>query len=466
VVEKPVEAPSILGRRRAGVLCHVTSLPGTGTSGTLGDDALRFLDFVADAGLSIWQMLPLNPPDRFGSPYHSGSLFALDEALIDPALGLKDPALQRRHALRDSAAYEKFVRASAYWLDDYCRFSVLRARFGPDWSQWPTALRLRDARALSELDAMSRAALDQVRHGQFAIHAGIFHLRDEARARGVLLFGDLPLYPAYDSADVWAHQEIFLLDAHQRPSVVAGVPPDYFSATGQLWGNPVYAWDVLARRGFDWWVERIRSQVALFDIVRVDHFRGLQAYWAVPPEAKNASAGAWREGSGAELLNALRNRLSPLTLVAEDLGVITPDVDALRDSFGLPGMRVLQFAFSGDAHNPHLPANFRPNTVAYTGTHDNDTTLGWYQGLEPTVRDAVDRLAGGAVPWSLIEVLCRSGANTTIVPLQDLLGLDGRHRMNTPGFAEGNWRWRFDWAQIPPELAPRIRSLLRSTGRV
>jgi 4-alpha-glucanotransferase len=453
---------NVLATRRAGVLCHITSLP----AGTLGGDALRFLDFIAEAGLSVWQMLPLNPPDQYGSPYHSGSLFALHAALIDPTLGLNGPEALREYASLHSDAYDEFVCASAYWLDDYCRFSVLRARFGSYWSQWSNALRLRDHDALSAFDAVSGAALDEVRHGQFAIHAGMSALRKEARARGVLLFGDLPLYPAYDSADVWAHQELFLLDAHQRPSLVAGVPPDYFSATGQLWGNPIYAWDVLARSGYEWWVERLRSQLALFDIVRIDHFRGLQAYWAVPPKAVDARAGAWQEGPGAALLGVLRDRVNSLALVAEDLGVITPDVDALRDAFGLPGIRVLQFAFSGDAQNPHLPANYRPNTVAYTGTHDNDTTLGWYKSLEPSVCDVVDRLAGAAMPWSLVELLCRSAANTTIVPMQDLLGLDGRHRMNTPGFAAGNWAWRFDWAQIPADLASRIRSLLRSTARV
>lgn len=457
-----LDARNVLATRRAGVLCHITSLP----RGTLGDDALRFLDFVAEAGLSIWQMLPLNPPDQYGSPYHSGSLFALHAALIDPALGLNGPEALRQYAASHSDAYDTFIRASAYWLDDYCRFCVLSARYGSDWSQWPIALRLRDGDALSEFDAASRASLDEVRHGQFAINAGMLALRKAAEARGVLLFGDLPLYPAYDSADVWAHQELFLLDAHGRPSVVAGVPPDYFSATGQLWGNPIYAWDVLARSGYGWWVERLRSQLALFDIVRIDHFRGLQAYWAVPPTAVDASAGAWQDGPGAALLGVLRDRVNSLALVAEDLGVITPDVDALRDAFGLPGIRVLQFAFSGDAQNPHLPANYGPNTVAYTGTHDNDTSLGWYESLAPSVRDEVDRLAGPAMPWSLVELLCRSAANTAIVPLQDLLGLDGRHRMNTPGFAAGNWTWRFDWTQVPAELGSRIRSLLRSTARV
>ncbi|HEY6597812.1 MAG TPA: 4-alpha-glucanotransferase, partial [Pseudomonadales bacterium] len=290
-------------------------------------------------------------------------------------------------------------------------------------------------------------------------------LRREAAARGVLLFGDLPLYPAYESADVWAHPEIFLLDEAQRPRLVAGVPPDYFSATGQLWGNPIYAWDALAASHFAWWIERLESQLELFDLVRIDHFRGLQAYWGIPANADSARAGAWYAAPGAELLRALRQRFEPLAVVAEDLGVITPEVDALREAFGLPGMRVLQFAFSGDPDNPHLPANYRANTVAYTGTHDNDTTLGWYRSLEPAVASAVDRFAVGAMPWALIEVLCRSAANTVIVPMQDLLGLDGRHRMNTPGVASGNWRWRFEWPQVDAELAPRVRTLLRATGR-
>jgi 4-alpha-glucanotransferase len=462
---RTIDPVPLLGRRRAGVLCHITSLPGEARTGTLGDDALRFLDFMAHAGLSIWQMLPLNPPDRYGSPYHSASLFALHGSLLDPALNLDDPTELSRYAHARSDAFEKFFVAAAPWLDDFCRYSVARRQFGPDWTLWPEPLRRRDGDALARLDATWRREIELIRCGQFAVVHGLARLRREAAARGVLLLGDMPLYPAFDSADVWSHQDLFLLDDAQRPQWVAGVPPDYFSTTGQLWGNPIYAWDRLEQTGFAWWIERLRAQLALFDVVRIDHFRGLQAYWAVPPDAASAAAGAWYPAPGKALLEVLRQRFEPLALVAEDLGVITPEVDELRDAFDLPGMRVLQFAFSGDAHNPHLPSNYRANTVAYTGTHDNDTTLGWYQSLEPGVRSTVDRLAEGAMPWSLIEVLCRSAANTAIVPMQDLLGLDGRHRMNTPGVPDGNWHWRFDWSQVEPELAPRIRSLLSSTGR-
>jgi 4-alpha-glucanotransferase len=457
--------PSSLERRRGGVLCHITSLPGSGSTGTLGSDALRFLDFMQRAGLSIWQMLPLNPPDLHRSPYHSASLFALDETLLDPALHLDEPSQLSRYARTHADAFDRFISESAYWLDDYCRFCVCRDRLGADWSTWPVSLRRRDPHALAALDTHSAGQIERLRWAQFATHHALVALRREAAARGVLLFGDLPLYPAYEGADVWAHPDIFLLDETQRPRLVAGVPPDYFSVTGQLWGNPIYAWDALAASGFAWWIERLEAQLELFDLVRIDHFRGLQAYWGVPADADSAGSGAWYEAPGAKLLSALQRRFEPLAVVAEDLGVITPEVDALREAFGLPGMRVLQFAFSGDPNNPHLPANYRANTVAYTGTHDNDTTLGWYRSLEPAVASAVGRLAVGAMPWALIEVLCRSTANTVIVPMQDLLGLDGRHRMNTPGVASGNWRWRFEWPQVDAELAPRIRTLLRATGR-
>jgi 4-alpha-glucanotransferase len=266
---------------------------------------------------------------------------------------------------------------------------------------------------------------------------------------------------------VWSHQDAFLLDAHQRPSCVAGVPPDYFSETGQLWGNPVYDWDRLAATGFTWWIERVKAQLRCFDIVRIDHFRGLEAFWAVPPDATTAAPGAWRSAPGHALLSALRRQFDPLPVVAEDLGIITPQVDALRESFGLPGMRVAQFAFSGDPDNPHLPRNYVANNVAYTGTHDNDTTLGWYSSLDDTTREEVDRVTGvvAGMPWALIDVVFQSVANLAVVPLQDFLSLDGSHRMNTPGQADGNWSWRFSRPQLTPQLADRIRGTLVRCAR-
>jgi 4-alpha-glucanotransferase len=457
-----------LSIRRAGALCHITSLPGPAPTGTLGRNALEFLEFMQQAGLTIWQMLPLNPPDHFGSPYHSASLFALHSALIDPALGLTSAATLRQYASTHSDAFERFQYEQAYWLGDYGRFIIASTQHGSEWTSWPEPLRIRDDDALKQFDREHRIELESICFAQFAIDRGFANLRSDAASRGVLLFGDMPLYPAFASADVWAHQDLFLLDGNQRPRYVAGVPPDYFSATGQLWGNPVYDWERLRHTGFAWWIERMKSQLRLFDVVRIDHFRGLEAFWAVPPDAESAIAGAWQRAPGHALLEAFREHFDPLPVVAEDLGVITKDVEALRDDFALPGMRVAQFAFSGDPHNPHLPTNYVPNTVAYTGTHDNDTTLGWYRSLDDSTRADVDRLTRTReeMPWALIDTVLGSIANLAVVPMQDFFGLDGRHRMNTPGQTAGNWHWGFERDQLTPHLADRIRSHLAASGRV
>ena len=456
----------LLERRRAGVLCHLTSLPGPFRHGTVGSDALQFLDWLAECGFSIWQVLPLNPPDRFGSPYSSVSLFAIDATLRDPALELDNVGALRAYARRRGDAFEHFQTTAAGWLADYCRYCIARREYGADWTAWPAPLRQRDRDALERFDARHTRAIEQAQLAQFVVHDGFCGLKSAAAERGIALFGDMPLYPALASADVWSQQRFFELGRDGRPALVAGVPPDYFSATGQLWGNPIYAWDALEHSGFRWWIARLTGQLELFDLVRIDHFRGLQAYWAVPAEATSATAGRWYPAPGHALLAALANHFDPLPIAAEDLGVITPEVDALRESFGLPGMRVLQFAFSGDPDNPHLPANYSPNTIAYTGTHDNDTTLGWYRSLPAAVQRTVSDFAGGALPWALLEVLWRCAANLAIVPMQDLLELDSQHRMNTPGRAEGNWRWRFDWSQLDARLSARIRSRLTEYGRV
>ena len=455
-----------LSRRCAGVLCHIASLPGP--AGTLGSGAHAFLDFIGRAGLSVWQMLPLNPPDRHGSPYHSASLFALHTAFLDPRLGLNTDERLAAYTAYQADAYEKFTAEQAYWLNDYCQYEVASHKHGTDWSAWPAALRNRDGEALEAFDRAHHAELDRLRHAQFAIAHGFAALRREAASRGVQLFGDMPLYPAFDSADVWAHQELFQLNDQHQPRLVAGVPPDYFSSTGQLWGNPVYDWDAMVESGFVWWIERMKSQLRLFDVVRIDHFRGLDAYWAIPPGAPSAAAGSWQPAPGRALLGKFRECFDALPVVAEDLGDITPQVNALRDEFGLPGMRVAQFAFSGDPTNPHRPVNYVRNTVAYTGTHDNDTTLGWYQRLDAATRGEVDLLAGTdqPMPWALIELVFRSSANMAIVPMQDFCGLGSAHRMNTPGIADGNWAWRLDGNRLTRDLAARIRGLLTETGRV
>jgi 4-alpha-glucanotransferase len=454
--------------RRGGVLCHITSLPGPGPTGTLGASAIEFLDFMARAGLSVWQMLPLNPPDSHGSPYHSASLFALHTALLDPSLGLARKSGLKSYAPARSDAFDQFAAEQSHWLADFCRYSVAARLYGADWSRWPQPLRTRDEDALARFDREHREELEQLCFDQFAVDRSFATLRAAAAARGIALFGDMPLYPAFDSADVWAHQDLFLLDEAQRPRSVAGVPPDYFAENGQLWGNPIYDWGRMAQTAFAWWTERLAAQLRLFDIVRIDHFRGLEAYWAVPRDASSAKAGSWQPGPGRALLRAFAQRFDPLPVVAEDLGVITSQVNALRDEFDLPGMRVAQFAFSGDPDNPHLPDNFVANTVAYTGTHDNDTTLGWYKSLDARTRLEVDRLAnnGEPMPWALIDVVLRSVANLAIVPMQDFLGLDGRHRMNTPGEAHGNWTWRFERDALSADLAARIRTMLVASDRI
>ncbi|HHQ42406.1 MAG TPA: 4-alpha-glucanotransferase, partial [Chromatiales bacterium] len=306
-------------------------------------------------------------------------------------------------------------------------------------------------------------------HVQFVFERQWQALRAAAHARGILLFGDLPLFVALDSADVWAHRALFALDAEGRPTRVAGVPPDYFSETGQLWGNPLYEWEAHERERFRWWVERLRTQLARFDLVRIDHFRGLEACWEIPAGARTAMEGRWVPAPGMRLLERLRRAFGGLPLVAEDLGVITPAVEALRERFGLPGMRVLQFAFGGDAANPHLPHNHVPHAVVYTGTHDNDTTVGWHAALEPGARAHLEAYLGGAageMPWPLLRMALASVARLAVIPMQDALGLGSEARMNRPGRTEGNWRWRFQWDQVPSDLAARLRGLLGLYGRL
>jgi 4-alpha-glucanotransferase len=432
------------------MLCHLSSIP-VGTTA-------RFVDFLADAGLSIWQVLPLHPPDSHRSPYNSRSLFALDPRLVEQIeIEAPDGALD----------YESFRMANAHWLEPFALFECAREQFGPSWRNWPLDVRRRRTHALARLRGRGDQ-LETVYHSQFKAFRALINLRAYANARGVLLFGDMPLYPAVDSADAWSHPELLSFNADFELYEQAGVPPDYFSESGQLWGNPVWNWQRLQDSEFNWWRRRAAHLLSLFDVVRLDHFRGLSAFWVVPGNAKDAQTGVWREAPGDALLSALHSDFGSLPLVAEDLGIIDAPVLELRDQFGLPGMRVLQFAFNGDPDNPHLPANFSENSVAYTGTHDNDTSLGWYLSLDAASRQLVDEeLADGPTPsWRLIETAFQSRANSAIVPLQDFLDLDGQHRMNTPGTREGNWSWGFDWASVPGDLAARIRNLNERCGRL
>ncbi|MET0397264.1 MAG: 4-alpha-glucanotransferase [Longimicrobiaceae bacterium] len=489
--------------RCSGVLLHPTSLPGRGI-GDLGEPARRFVDWLADAGQTVWQILPLGPVDAAGSPYNGLSAMAGNALLASPEVlvadGLLKPeqvggeelpadrvdfpgvfawkeALLRRAwmAFRAGAAlelrgeFDAFRARAAGWLEDYALFRALRdENRGAPWSEWEPGVRLREPEALARARHRLDGAVEMHEFRQWIFQRQWSALREYARDRGVRVVGDLPIFVAYDSADVWSHPGLFELDAGGRATGVSGVPPDYFSATGQRWGNPLYRWDVMRADGFRWWTARFRRVLELVDVVRVDHFRGFQSYWRIAAAADSAVDGEWRPGPGGELFAAVRRELGELPLVAEDLGDITPEVEALRDGLGLPGMRVLQFAFGGDdPRNPHLPANYPAGAVAYTGTHDNDTSLGWHRGAGEAERARLGALlAPGEEPgWGMIRLVMESRAKIAVVPLQDVLGLGSEGRMNTPGTGAGNWAWRFREGALTPELARRLRELARGAGR-
>ncbi|MGQ0658212.1 MAG: 4-alpha-glucanotransferase [Chromatiales bacterium] len=484
---------SVFRRRRAGILLHPTSLPHAPAEGALGRHAYHFIDFLRDAGQTVWQMLPLNPPHVERSPYRALSACGADPLLVSLELAsqwgwLSRPPPEafaapsaRAHWLdelasgfaarardEDLARYEQFCRAQADWLDGHVLFAVLRADQGRPWTQWPAPLREREPQAMDRERRRLAVSIHREQVVQFAFRRQWEALRHYAGANGVLLFGDLPIFVAHDSADVWAHREYFRLDSGGEPLVVAGCPPDYYSATGQRWGNPLYDWDQMAADGFAWWKRRMQTQLALFDLVRIDHFRGFEACWEIPVSAQTAAQGRWVKVPGRQLFDALTESLGPLPVVAEDLGIITSEVIALRERYGFPGMRVLQFAFDGNPHNPHLPHEHEANSLVYTGTHDNDTTLAWFESLPAPVRRHVMDYVGGdpaAMPWALNRLALASVSRLCILPLQDVLALGNGHRMNTPGTAEGNWRWRFDWSQLTSVIAGRLKDLTGLYGR-
>jgi 4-alpha-glucanotransferase len=464
-------------RRRAGVLLHVTSLPGgepsTGcTSGVLGDEAYRFVDFLAAAGCSVWQVLPLAPTHaEDGSPYNALSAMAGNPALISrehqATQHLETPAGLGE---QQQSAFASWCAAHTGWLEPYVEFAILRELHGhTPWPTWAPALRDRDPQSVAEALAPLADRMQTVRFEQWVFAVQWARLREYAASRGVLLFGDLPIFVSLDSADVWASRELFRLDAEGVPITVSGCPPDYFAVDGQRWNNPHYDWEEMAADGFGWWRQRIARQRELFDLVRIDHFRGFEAAWHVPVGAATAREGWWVPGPGAEVLSVLRDAAGPGTLVAEDLGVITPEVEELRVRFGLPGMKILQFAFDGSPDNPYLPGRHGERSVVYTGTHDNDTTAGWWQLLDQQTRDLVrSSLADPdeAMPWALIRLALESTARLAVIPAQDLLGLGSEHRMNTPGTDVGNWAWRAPADAFDDGLAARVRALVSAAGRI
>lgn len=475
---------SPLDVRRAGVLLHPTSLPG----GDLGADAYRFVDFLAETGVTVWQMLPIGPTHADGSPYHALSAHAGNPRLVSLAplvewgwLGTAADG-DRRERLREAyegfrqrggadaqAQYEAFQRDARNWLEDYALFAALHDQHeGRAWWEWEPALRDRRRAALKAARARLADEIELVRFEQFLFARQWEQLRAYARGRGVLFFGDMPIFVAHDSAEVWTHREYFQLDETGQPLVVSGVPPDYFSATGQRWGNPLYRWDRLGEDGFSWWAERLGSELKRFDLVRVDHFRGFEACWEIPAGEATAAHGRWVKVPGQALFDALRERFGRLPLVAEDLGLITPEVHALRRRYGIPGMYVLQFAFDGTADNPYLPHHHEPDAVVYTGTHDNDTTRAWFESLPAPAQWRVMDYLGfptESMPLPLMRAALASVARLAVLPMQDVLGLGRGHRLNTPGTQTGNWQWRFAWQQLTDEHRQWLRRAVELYGR-
>jgi 4-alpha-glucanotransferase len=425
----------------------------------LGRGGRAFIDWLAQAGFTVWQILPVGPVGADRSPYWVRSDCAGSPDFIDQA-ELPDPAA------RPDA---DFLAAAAPWLKDYALFEALTRRHGgaPFWS-WPAPLRDRQPAALAAAARELTAEVARIEHEQYAFHVQWNALRAYAQSRGVRLFGDLPFYVGPSSVETWAHRELFQLTPTGEPAAVGGVPPDYFSVTGQLWGNPVYDWQALKHSGFAWWLARVRAQLARLDLLRIDHFRALAAYWAIPAGAPDARGGSWHSTPGGELLRALLDEFSDLPLVAEDLGVITDDVLALKHGFALPGMRVLQFGFDGEPGNAHAPYLHERDCVVYTGTHDNDTTLGWYRSLDPQSAERVNfylNVQPADMPEALIRTALGSVARLAVLPVADLLGLDSRARLNTPGTATGNWIWRLPANALTAELAARYLHLNRTFGR-
>ncbi len=496
-------------QRSSGILLHVSSLPSYGGIGDLGPAAHEFLSFLARAKQHIWQVLPLCPTGYGNSPYAGSSAFAGNPYLIsleyladwgwidgariaglagrsgavnfDEVEARKLPLLHEAAgnfldhgldspALADQwADFEAFCRDEAAWLNDYALYAVLRREFKTGaWTEWPEPLRRRDPQALAKAEADYVRAVAVERVLQFAFSQQWDLLQKAAASSAIRILGDVAIFVNMDSADVWVHPGIFELDVDLKPIRIAGVPPDYFSPTGQRWGNPLYRWDVLAARDFDWWIDRIRRSVELYDIVRLDHFRGFEAYWAIPADEETAINGEWIKAPGLELFRALEAALGPLPLVAEDLGLITPEVVALRQELGMPGMKVLQFGFSSKGAHMHLPQQFTAETVAYTGTHDNDTTQGWWNSASKTERAAVEALVGPVADrpvWPLIRAAEASVAEMAIVPVQDLLELGSEARMNTPAVPAGNWSWRAPENCWTDELSARLAPLAEVTDR-
>ncbi len=498
------EAKATASPRGSGLLLHPTSLPGPFGIGDLGPAAYTWVDTLVRAGQKWWQVLPLGPTGYGDSPYQCFSAFAGNPYLVSPESLVQDgliaaadlanlhfpedrvdfgPVIQFKVWLLQRAwerfkagaaaalkpQFEAFCDEAGSWLNDFALFMAIKdSRGGASWLGWESALVLREPAALAKVSRELADGVRQHQFRQFLFFKAWRALKAHANTQGVRLIGDIPIFVSSDSSDVWAHPEIFQLDAQRRPVAIAGVPPDYFSKTGQLWGNPLYDWDALKANGYDWWVERLQASFQQVDLVRLDHFRGFEAYWRIAAGMPTAEVGAWTPGPGADFLTNLREILGGLPLIAEDLGVITPGVEALRDGFGLPGMKILQFAFGGATEDRFLPHTYQHNCVVYTGTHDNDTTRGWYEAAAEAERDLFRRYTardGSDVAWDLIRLAWASVADLAIAPLQDVLSLGTEARMNLPGRSAGNWAWRFRAGAVTPPLVARLADMTELYAR-
>ena len=496
--------------RASGILLHPTSLPGKYGIGEFNDQVYRFIELLAATGQKIWQVLPLGPTGYGDSPYQCFSAFAgnpllisLDHLVHSKALEAKDLAdapefddaqvsygdvidykydiLHKSYIYfmqyappTEHEAFEVFCEESKSWLDDFALFMAIKAAHrGEAWNTWADDIARRTPRALASWRSRLSTQIQEQQYFQYQFFKQWKSVKAYANEKGIQIVGDIPIFVAFDSADAWANKELFFFDDRGNPTVIAGVPPDYFSPTGQRWGNPLYRWDVMAKRGYVWWIERVRASCRLFDYIRIDHFRGFESYWEVPASEQTAEKGKWVKGPGKALFDALKAALGDLPIIAEDLGVITPEVEELRDSLGFPGMRILQFAFVADTASNFLPHNYIHNTVAYIGSHDNDTAVGWYTKLDAKTRQEVLDYIGvdealverTGIHWTLIRLLLSSVANTSIITLQDILGLGDEARMNYPGRADGNWSWRFKFEDISPEMKQKLTRLTKTYGR-
>lgn len=486
--------------RKSGILLHPTSLYGKEGIGTLGDSLYEFINFLSKSKQKLWQIFPLGPTGYGDSPYQCFSAFAGNPYLIDletlakeDYLSFEDinidfgddvekinygliyerklPILKKAYInFKEDDDFIKFEKDNSYWLEDFSQFSAFKEYFGGiSWLEWPKEYKNRDSKALETLNSKLENEIKYFKFLQYIFFKQWKNVKAYANSKGIEIIGDIPIFVSMDSADAWSNNEIFQFDKDRNPVKVAGVPPDYFSATGQLWGNPLFDWDKLKETGYKWWIDRVKANLSLYDIIRIDHFRGFESYWSINYGEETAINGKWEKGPGMNLFNAIRESLGDLNIIAEDLGTLTDDVVKLKNDTGFPGMRILQFAFSQDPENEYLPHNYDNNTVVYTGTHDNDTTNSWFSNLndieKQEVREYINVYDDNGIVYGLIRAALSSVADIAIIPMQDYLNLGGFARINTPGLAAGNWQWRLKNDGLSDELAKTISHLTEIYGR-